>query len=229
MACRICGSSAELFYRDQREFYLCSQCSFIFTRKGVQVDQEKTHYETQHSNEYDWLKLGRICLDIAGIFKDQSRIYRILDYGSGAGNLTNSLRLHGYHVDSYEPMYDTSPPANNGLGYDVIVLHEVMEHIEDIPCAMKTIYDVANDEAVVLVFTLLTDELLLHADDFISGFGSWWYKDDMTHVSFFSSLAFKHVCQNTKDYNFQLLAVTMRGVFLRVCKPLCRYCTESGN
>ena len=203
---------------DDRLFYLCDHCRFVFTPKTLSSCEEKQHYESQHLGEYDWLTVGRVCLKLAGMYKDPADIRKILDYGAGAGYLTDSLRLHGFQVDSYEPMYDGVLSVKTCANYDLVILHEVIEHIDDIHGTFKSIYDLSGDNAVIIIVTCLTDNLLHEECDFVMRFNEWWDKNDKTLISFFSSRTFCCLCHRTGQFWLKLLSTFGGGVVLQVCK-----------
>ena len=76
----------------------------------------------------------------------------ILDYGSGSGMLTEALRKIGFRVDCYEPMLQGEFNRESySEAYDVIILNEVVEHLEDINKTLDIIYSLMAVNGVVLL------------------------------------------------------------------------------
>lgn len=191
--CRLCSNVAQPFYKDTRIFYICSRCGLIFTDRLLEAEEEKRHYVSQHDNEYDWLNFAR---QLESMFGEKHGEYRIMDYGSGSGKLTDALRVMGYKVDSYEPMYDGIFEANKYNKYDFIVLNEVIEHVVNIKEVLTDLYYLLKPKGRLFIKTLLTDDLIKNDSMFERLFDEWWYKNDFTHVSFFSTITFTYVTNN---------------------------------
>lgn len=127
---------------------------------------------------------------------DRSNI-KILDYGSGGGFLARELRNSGLNVECYEPMLDGAFCKEAHIKkYDILILNEVIEHIDQLLITFSNIYDSLIDGGSVLIKTMVTDSILTDPYNFSYNFRHWWYKDDPTHVSFFSSLTFEYICSN---------------------------------
>ena len=197
--CRLCHNPAQLVFEDVRPFFACNFCGLIFTDCFLSVEAVEKHYKDQHGNPFDWMAEAQVFvgwLKNMGIpvpLLDSS----ILDYGSGSGLLTEAFRKIGFKADGYEPMlHGAFNPANYSRAYDVIILNEVVEHLDDINQTLDIVYSVLAANGVIIIKTLLTDRLINDPENFKESFVGWWYKDDPTHISFFSFLTIEYLCHD---------------------------------
>lgn len=212
--CRICDNDAFMFFYVSRAFYLCKNCGFIFTDCTLTLEEIKKHYQSQYLNAFDWDKEAITLLEIVN-FAVKPR--KILDFGSGSGLLADELRSMGLEVDTYEPMQHgdfRSEDYNNS--YDLVILNEVIEHITDVLKIIGYICPVTRPGGIIFISTCMTDAIINEPDKFHELFGSWWYKDDQTHVSFFSQLTFEYICAMKNDYQLKMIAACQNGVILQI-------------
>ena len=109
---------------------------------------------------------------------------KILDFGSGSGELTKELRQRGYHVTALEPMTDGYlKDQNYPHPFDVVVAIEVIEHLPNIWEELREIEKVLTRDGIVFFSTMMTNHFI-ELPDAAEQFKNWWYKDDPTHLSF---------------------------------------------
>jgi 2-polyprenyl-3-methyl-5-hydroxy-6-metoxy-1,4-benzoquinol methylase len=68
----------------------------------------------------------------------------------------------------------------------VVVGVEVIEHLPNLSQELKEIDRFLADDGIMLFTTILTNSFIDSANA-VDVFKGWWYKDDPTHVSFFSN------------------------------------------
>ncbi len=182
--CRICHTSSTLFFQDQRTFYKCPECSLIFTLDAPDKEAEETHYKKQWATTDPgfWEKQVDVLLQLIDNYRKPSRI---LDFGSGSGEMTNEFRKRGYDATPLEPMThgylkDQSYPFK----FDVVIAVEVIEHLLEPWKEIHEIEKVLAPDGIVIFSSLLTNAFI-DRPDASEQFKNWWYKDDPTHVSFF--------------------------------------------
>jgi SAM-dependent methyltransferase len=197
--CRLCNHPAQLVFEDVRPFFACNVCGLIFSDCFISAEAVEKHYTDQHKNTFDWDQEANGFVEAIkklGLESPLSSL-SILDYGSGSGLLAEALRKAGFNVDCYEPMIHGEFNAQNySKAYDVIILNEVVEHLEDINKTLDIIYNLLPIKGVVFIKTLLTDPIVNHPENFKALFSAWWYKDDPTHISFFNLLTIDYICQD---------------------------------
>ncbi len=111
-----------------------------------------------------------------------------LDYGCGPGpTLSRMLRERGMTMDDYDPYY----VADSRLlqrRYDFVTCTEVVEHFCQPAAAWRELASLVRSGGWLGIMTLLAP-----AD--AVAFSEWWYKNDPTHVSFYSATTFDWLAQ----------------------------------
>jgi 2-polyprenyl-3-methyl-5-hydroxy-6-metoxy-1,4-benzoquinol methylase len=93
------------------------------------------------------------------------------------------LEEEGYKVDIYDKFYYNNQAIFNNK-YDFITATEVIEHLAKPGEELARLYGMLNVGGVLAVMTnILRDDIT---------FSSWYYKDDPTHICFYS--------KNTMNY-----------------------------
>jgi len=189
MLCKICATEIKstIKLRDFRVFGFCLSCGFIGQlSEFLDSSVEKSRYDL-HENSIEnegYVAMFRGFIDY-GIKPYKDEIKSILDYGSGPGPvLAVLLRRDGYEVDTYDPFYSPEEPRSK---YDLITSTETFEHfhepLESITKLLKSLKP-GGYLSVMTQFACEPEE-----------FKSWWYKNDDTHVSFYSSKTFEKIAE----------------------------------
>lgn len=113
---------------------------------------------------------------------------RILDFGSGPEPvLASLLKDRGYEVEIYDKYF--SPGTVTGR-FDMITSTEVFEHVPDPISLLKELKPRLNPGGMIAVKTSFRPD-----DD--TEFFKWWYREDSTHISFFTVKAFEIMAVKT--------------------------------
>jgi 2-polyprenyl-3-methyl-5-hydroxy-6-metoxy-1,4-benzoquinol methylase len=128
------------------------------------------------------------------IEKEFKTTEKILDFGCGPNPVfAEIMRKKGKTVDFYDPYY--YPNADIFLEkYSLITSTEVFEHIQYPMETLRKLYHIMNDGSVLAIMT-----------KFHSGtenFEKWWYRRDVTHISFYSSKTVEKIVELT---DFELI------------------------
>ncbi|MBN2188849.1 MAG: class I SAM-dependent methyltransferase [Chitinispirillaceae bacterium] len=188
MNCPLCDSagSKELFSDEIRSYRHCGKCGLIFVPVSghVTFKAEKERYDF-HRNNPGHEGYVRFLNELVSVIMKQCPCpCRILDYGSGKeAVLTRLLKERGYDSTAYDPLYNIGKDALLST-YDAIVLCEVVEHLRDLDREISTIRKAAGEKGKVVIRTRLYPSA--------KGFAGWWYKNDITHVNFFSRRTMAH-------------------------------------
>jgi len=193
--CPLCSSNALfLFNRDQqRDYYRCEECYLVF----VPIDQhlsaieEKAIYDLHenHLDDPDYRQfLSRLTTPLLPRLLPTSVG---LDYGCGPGPmLAQMLSEQGLRIDLFDPFYVNNPQVLNRR-YDFVTCTEVVEHFRQPGKEFKKLFALLKSKGVLALMT----KLVINAD----AFSRWHYKNDMTHICFYSNqtlhwLARTHQC-----------------------------------
>lgn len=190
-SCPLCDSPLLVdYHRDQnRDYKQCSQCQLVF------VDRQYLLGPEQEKAEYD---LHRNSVDDSGYRKFLSRLLlpmqlRLqpgaegLEFGCGPGPvLSVMLADAGYKISVYDIYYynDASVLAK---GYDFITATEVVEHLYRPGQVLQQLWDLLPQGGYLGLMT----KLLIDLD----AFTTWHYKNDPTHVCFYSRACFKYIAE----------------------------------
>jgi hypothetical protein len=181
--CPLCGSTdGNFFHRDKRREYLrCGVCSLVYVPPQYFPDRarEKAEYDLHTNSPED-----------AGYRKFLSRLgdplcerlpasSRGLDFGCGPGpTLSVMLAEAGHELSLYDPFYapDTSTLAGQ---YDFITASEVVEHLQRPGQELALLWRLLRPGGYLGLMTRLVRDA--------GAFAGWHYKNDVTHLCFFST------------------------------------------
>ena len=183
--CPLCGSRGEHFYyysRQKRDFYLCPLCRLLYQETSSLPDEEeeRARYSLHRNSEEDkgyveWLERF-ISRAVLPWFRGGS----ILDFGSGPEPvLSRLLAGQGRDVYSYDKYFSPSWPGDRTFSF--VILSEVLEHLADPLKEFRRIASLTEKNGRIV---LQTSFLRFFNKEW---FGSWWYKEDVTHIRFYSA------------------------------------------
>lgn len=184
--CPLCGAGGGLpFCQDRRrEYYRCPHCLLVYVPPGQRLSaaQEKAEYDL-HRNDPDdpgyRRFLGRLFEPLQARLQPASRG---LDFGCGpASALPPMLVAAGHTVALFDCFY---APDRSVLQrrYDFITATEVVEHLHRPGEELRALWGLLRPGGVLGLMT----KLVLDRE----AFARWHYKDDPTHVCFFSRETF---------------------------------------
>ncbi len=202
LLCPLCsGDCVAHFYQQvfskkpARDFYRCERCQLVFLdpAQRLSADKEKAEYDL-HENS----------LEDAGYREFLSRVQRPLierikpaarglDFGCGPGPaLSIMLAGQGYAMSIYDSFY-YDDKAVLDRRYDFVTATEVVEHLFDPGKVLPQLWSLLERGGVLALMTKLVIDK--------QAFANWHYKNDPTHVCFFSQPTFEWLAGN---WNAQL-------------------------
>lgn len=196
-SCVLCDSTdAHLYYSNENSSYLrCSTCELVFSPKRFHLNNtdEKSRYDLHQNNpedEHYRAFLSRVFNPVLDCIKPGAKG---LDFGCGPGpTLSLMFEEKGYSVDLFDKYYANNPDIFNNQ-YDFITATEVAEHLDEPGKELSRLFKLLNPGGVLAVMTsMLSQEIV---------FSSWHYKDDSTHICFFSKKTMNHLA---KKWNAQI-------------------------
>ena len=190
--CPLCHSEQHgVFVEDKNRCYFrCQQCALIFADPEAQLspEQEKAVYD-QHQNNPDDMGyrqfLGRLATPL--VERLPAGPLDGLDFGSGPGpTLSIMLEEMGYNMAIYDPYFAPDPSVLTRQ-YDFVTCTEAIEHFNQPAKEWGLLLSMIKPGGRLGLMTKLATDA--------EAFTRWHYKNDPTHVSFFSRDTFRFLAQ----------------------------------
>ena len=192
MNCLICGGDTQLLKDKQLPFtyHVCDDCDFISKDESNRISntQEFDQY-SRHNNTMESTGYVNLFKDlINGFVKPLNIKGKVLDFGSGPGPvLYQLLQEEGYDASHFDPFYNNDLTYQD-VQYQLITSTEVVEHFFDPIKEFKHLSSLLATGGYLLIMTQLRNKDL---DAFIQ----WWYRRDITHVSFYHLHTFEYIAK----------------------------------
>lgn len=205
MTCPLCASLDSDFYHqdNRRDYWQCLHCRLVYVDPAHRLtpEAEKAIYDL-HENLPDdpgYLRfLSRLAQPLMDVLHAGAKG---LDYGCGPSPvLAELLTQNGYPTKGYDPFYFPTQPQSR---YDFISCTEAIEHFYQ---PGKVIGDWMTLLRPGGLLAIMTKRVLSK-----ERFANWHYKNDQTHVCFFSEETFQWLADY---YSLRLQIVAADVVFL---------------
>ena len=186
-------------------YHFCPLCDYIFKDPVLYTtpDAEKKRYLSHHNSPEDkgYMEL------LTGFYATAVRPFMkgnggVLDYGSGPVPVfAGLLEAEGLTVDLYDPFF---APLEIGTAqkYSVITLVEVIEHIKEPAPVFGNLLSHLTNDGLIAVMTLFhpgnPDKLI-----------NWWYRQDITHVGFFSAVTMRYLAE---QHNLEIVHINEKNI-----------------
>ena len=173
-------------------YYQCPNCELIYldSHHRLNPEQEKARYDTHNNDPNDLKYRAYLTKAISPLlpFLKQGDIG--LDFGSGPGpTLSIILQNLGFPVFNYDPYYANDEELLTKQ-YQFVTSTEVFEHLNAPNKILTNIKDMLLPDGLLCIMTqLYTPEI---------DFESWWYKNDPTHIVFYSEETMNWIAINYK-------------------------------
>ncbi len=181
MHCPLCAGPGSDFHRDRRRAYLrCGRCLLVWVPAEFLLlpEQEKAEYDLHRNRPDDPAYrgfLGRLATPLLQRLAPGSSG---LEFGCGPGPaLAAMLREAGHRLTLYDPFYFPDPGALEDC-YDFITATEVVEHLHRPGAELQRLWTLLRPGGTLGIMTKLVRDR--------EAFTTWHYKNDPTHVCFFS-------------------------------------------
>jgi len=192
MQCPLCQNPLSQSFQTRRRprelFWHCETCSLVSKDPSILPDAvtEKARYD-EHQNGGEGHR--RFLLPVVeAVTARYPATARGLDWGSGpVAVLAELLKERGYGVETYDPFF--GPKEKPGGVFDFITLTEVIEHLHRPALELNELRERLKPGG----------RLIVQTDTYPGGgagrageyFENWGYRNDPTHVSFFSPATFE--------------------------------------
>lgn len=184
--CPLCElSEGQLFYQDSRDYFRCPICALVFVQpqQYLTSSEEKAVYD-HHENSADDPEyrhfLSRLFDPVSQHLAPNSHG---LDFGSGPGpTLSVMFEEAGHRVEIFDSFYapETGPLQR---AYDFITASEVVEHLHHPRQELDRLWSCLKPRGLLGIMTKRVMDQ--------GTFSEWHYKNDPTHVCFFSIETFQ--------------------------------------
>lgn len=177
-------------------YFLCEQCGFVFAPEfssWTPADFGKYIYNAQYAEIDPDFKTVRPEINAQGLLKlfPQMQGVTHLDYGGGAGYLSELLRGAGWDSRTYDPYageHRTLPP---GARFQLITSFEVFEHVPDPVRLLEDLGKMLDDDGVLFFSTELSDGRVQRHKRI-----DWWYIAPRNgHISIYSQESLRRLAE----------------------------------
>ena len=189
--CPLCISDKFIHFGEDkfRSYLRCLRCHLVYVEDNyiLSREEEKAVYDFHENNINDpgYRKfLSRLTDPLDLLLRPSSHG---LDFGCGPGPaLADILQKKGYTVDLYDLFYFPDK-SNLKDKYDFITCTEVVEHIKDSNALFEYFSNHLGKDGLLGIMT----KLVIDKEAFVS----WHYKNDLTHIRFYSKETFRWIAQ----------------------------------
>ncbi len=185
ITCPLCRLPVQHYCEDKcREYLQCMSCGLVFVppKYFLSKSDEKRQYDFHENDPLDvgYRKfLSRMAIPMSELVKAGCHG---LDFGSGPGpTLSLMLEELGHKMKIYDPLYAADESVLDNQ-YDFITATEVVEHFYNPAESLNKMWDCLKPGGYLGIMTKLVIDK--------TAFTNWHYKNDPTHVCFFSNKTF---------------------------------------
>ncbi|MCG9785579.1 class I SAM-dependent methyltransferase [Vibrio mediterranei] len=190
-ACPLCaGLSVHHYHSDKKRDYLqCGCCQLVFVPRQQRLDAsaEKAIYDL-HINDPSDAGYRRFLSRLVSPLQERlSQGSKGLDFGCGPGpTLSLIFEEQGYDMSLYDLYYyPESSVLDNS--YDFVTATEVIEHLYEPDLVWQQWLSLIKPAGWLGLMTKMVVD--------VDAFAKWHYKNDQTHVVFFSRATFVYLAQ----------------------------------
>ncbi|MGY3571101.1 class I SAM-dependent methyltransferase [Vibrio paucivorans] len=193
-SCPLCHNPTVTHYHsDKRRDYLqCDNCELVFVdpSQRLEANEEKAHYDLHENDPSDmgYRKfLSRIADPITERIQPNSHG---LDFGCGPGpTLSLMLQERGHDIELYDIYYHPNQVVFEKT-YDFMTATEVIEHLYEPDKVWQQWLNLVKPGGWIGLMTKMVIDK--------EAFATWHYKNDVTHVIFFSRRTFQYLAERDK-------------------------------
>lgn len=208
--CPLCRDQRTFHFETTKRYLQCPECRLIFLKPEYRLTEQAEHerYLTHQNNVQDKGYQDFVAPLVQQIKKKMSPSELGLDFGCGPGPVvTYLLEKEGYSVNCFDPYFKNEPELLENL-YDFVFLCEVAEHFYDPRLEFDKLVTCLRKKRVLFVKTELYDKR--------KSFETWYYKNDPTHVCFYTAETMRWLQQHYAFEQMELIPgnVTVFSGFL---------------
>ncbi len=192
--CPLCHHTARIaYYQDKRRAYWqCTRCQLVHVDPSqyLEPSEEKAHYDLHENNPSDQ-GYRRFLSRVAAPLNQRLAPHSYgLDFGCGPGpTLSLMLQEQGHNLSLYDLYFypDTQVLERQ---YDFLTATEVIEHLYDPHTVWRQWLNLVKPGGWIGLMTKMVID--------VDAFAGWHYKNDPTHVIFFSRATFQYLAERDR-------------------------------
>ncbi len=206
--CPLCKSiNISKFYKEKsREYLRCLSCDFVFVPRIYHLSdiEEKFRYDTHNNDPNDQRYRNFLTQILKPLLERISEKSSGLDFGSGPGpTLSLMLEECGHTMDLYDKYYCDDGSVFEKK-YDFITATEVIEHLTEPLQEIRRLNAMLESKGYLAVMTqILTPQI---------DFGSWYYKNDPSHIGFFTEKSLRFIANYLR---VEIFFISERVIFFQ--------------
>ncbi|MFQ5486930.1 MAG: class I SAM-dependent methyltransferase [Gammaproteobacteria bacterium] len=188
--CPLClGGDTRHYHRDRRSYRQCRRCDLVYVPAAFHLDAvaEKRRYDQHRNNPQDPAYRAFLSRLMIPLLERLPPGAQGLDYGSGPGpTLSLMLAERGHAMNIYDAFY---APHEAALArrYDFLTCSETMEHFAAPGREWRRFLSLVRAGGWIGIMTQLREAK--------QDFAAWYYKNDDTHVCFYSRATFEFLAR----------------------------------
>lgn len=192
ITCPLCADRDSRAYHSdkKRDYYQCPRCDLVFVTAQQHLDQtaEKAEYDKHENSLQDAGYLNFLARTANPLCARLPAGAQGLDFGCGpAPALAMLLEQQGFKTRIYDLYYHNDKAALK-QDYDFICSTEVIEHLSQPGAVLKQLWQRLKPGGIMALMTKRVKDL--------EAFKNWHYKNDPTHISFFSTNSFAWLAEH---------------------------------
>ena len=195
--CPLCQQhSLVAFHQDKfRRYMRCGHCLLVSVPSEflLSTTDEKAIYDQHQNNAEDLGYRQFLSRAVDPVLARVNANSQGLDFGCGPGPTISVMAAEqGVKVDNYD-LYYFNHPEKLTRQYDFVTMTEVIEHVADAKALLTTLDNLLKPGSLMLIMTKRVSDQ--------AAFSKWHYKNDLTHINFYSTETFEWIAQ---QYNWSL-------------------------
>jgi hypothetical protein len=175
--CLLCHTSSFL---NIDKVFDCAHCGLVFKNPENHFDLERDikRYSTHNNSSDDSGYIDFLNNLVKPLSTFLPKSFSAIDFGCGPGpSLSILLSDLGGVVENYDPIFLKNDKALLQT-FDVVTCSEVVEHFKKPDQDWNQLISLIKPNGLLAIMTLLISPDI--------NYKSWWYKNDPTHVVFYS-------------------------------------------
>lgn len=206
--CSLCMANALPFKTFKvKKYYLCQNCGAVLLGHDyyLSAEAEKARYLAHQNNVNDAGYQKFVAPIVNAVKAGFGCADKGLDFGCGPGPVISKLlKDEDYDIRLYDPLFCNDAEALCSV-YDYIVCCEVIEHFAKPAEEFNKLRSLLKDGGKLFCMTYIYDSSI--------DFDNWHYKNDTTHIIFYSIKTLEWIKSN---FNFSRIKIDGRLIELMV-------------